>query len=108
MAPPPPRRVLPRPWVAVRMVLPRGEARYRFGMGILVALAVCPLLTAWRLLDVMPSAIEVATDVVTPLTAIGTGATDDAWAWGRWANSVAASSMKQAACTRRWRPRATA
>lgn len=75
-------------YVAVRMVLPRGEARYRFGMGILVALAVCPLLTAWRLLDVMPSAIEVATNVVTPLTAIGTGATDDAWAWGRWLDAI--------------------
>lgn len=75
-------------YVAVRMVLPRGEARYRFGMGILVALAVCPLLTAWRLLDVMPSTIQAATDVATPVSAFDTGAASNAWAWGSWLDAT--------------------
>lgn len=34
-------------YAAARAVLPRGEARYRFGMTVLVALALCPLLTLW-------------------------------------------------------------
>ncbi|OOG47857.1 M56 family metallopeptidase [Rhodanobacter sp. C01] len=42
-------------YALVRSLLPRGEARYRFGMGILLALAMCPLLTLWRLLEAVPS-----------------------------------------------------
>ncbi|OOG36386.1 M56 family metallopeptidase [Rhodanobacter sp. C05] len=53
-------------YAAARMALPRGEARYRFGMVILLALALCPLLTLWRLLEAAPAVIQAATDVVTP------------------------------------------
>jgi bla regulator protein BlaR1 len=35
-------------YAIARMALPRGEARYCFGMGVLVLLALCPLLTVWR------------------------------------------------------------
>ncbi len=38
-------------YFSVRSILPRGTARYRFGMGILFALAACPLVTMWQLLD---------------------------------------------------------
>jgi len=41
-----------------RAVLPRGEARYRFGMATLIVLAICPLLTVWRLLRTASPTIE--------------------------------------------------
>jgi bla regulator protein BlaR1 len=40
---------------ACRPLLPRGHWRYRVGMGALLVLAACPLMTAWRLLDVAPA-----------------------------------------------------
>ncbi len=65
----------------VRLALPRGEARYRFGMIMLIALAVCPLLTIWRLLDAAPSTLQAVAAIATP-TAISHGpAIDGAWAW---------------------------
>ncbi len=48
-------------YALLRLLLPRGEARYRFGMGMLVAFAVCPLLTAWRLLQQAPGWVHAAT-----------------------------------------------
>ena len=37
-------------YAALRPLLPRGAARYRLGMGMLFAFALCPLLTLWKLL----------------------------------------------------------
>lgn len=75
-------------YAAVRMFLPRGEARYRFGMAMLVALALCPLLTAWRLLDTAPSVIHAATGVATSSLIVDGAATDPAWTWGSWLDAV--------------------
>lgn len=75
-------------YAAVRTFLPRGEARYRFGMAMLVALALCPLLTAWRLLDTAPSVIQAAAGVATSSLIIDGTATDHAWAWGSWLDAV--------------------
>lgn len=36
-------------YAAVRVLLPRGTARYRLGVAALMALSLCPVLTAWRL-----------------------------------------------------------
>lgn len=38
-----------------RPFLARGVVRYRFAMGVLFALALCPFVTLWRLLDAAPS-----------------------------------------------------
>ncbi|MBB6186523.1 TonB family protein [Rhodanobacter sp. MP7CTX1] len=67
-------------YAAVRAVLPRGEARYRFGMAMLIALALCPLLTVWRMLEAPSSVLRTAGAMVSS-TAIGDGATGSAWTW---------------------------
>lgn len=41
-------------YLVLRSALPRGAARYRLGVGTLFALALCPPLTLWRLLDQVP------------------------------------------------------
>ncbi|MEO8778760.1 MAG: M56 family metallopeptidase [Rhodanobacter sp.] len=41
-------------WLA-RPFLARGVVRYRFGMGVLFALALCPFVTLWQLLGAVPS-----------------------------------------------------
>lgn len=72
-------------YASARMALPRGEARYRFGMVILLALALCPLLTLWRLLEAAPAVIQAATDVVTPAASdhgIALGTAARAWDTG--------------------------
>lgn len=68
-------------YAVARAVLPRGEARYRFGMAVLVALALCPLLTLWRLLVAAPQVVQTATELVTPVVmGYGTAtATPRAW-----------------------------
>ncbi|HET9836574.1 MAG TPA: M56 family metallopeptidase, partial [Rhodanobacteraceae bacterium] len=38
-------------YALLRRCLPRGEARYLLGMLALMALALCPVLTAWRMAD---------------------------------------------------------
>lgn len=40
-------------YAVVRRCLPRGDARYLLGMVALVALALCPALTAWRISNAM-------------------------------------------------------
>lgn len=47
-------------YAAIRSLLPRGEWRYRFGMSALLVLAICPLLTAWRLIAMTPAVGEIA------------------------------------------------
>ncbi|MEO7052836.1 MAG: M56 family metallopeptidase [Rhodanobacter sp.] len=42
-------------YALARPFLARGVVRYRFGMGVLFALALCPFVTLWRLLDAVPS-----------------------------------------------------
>lgn len=70
-------------YAVARAVLPRGEARYRFGMAILVALALCPLLTLWRLLETASQVTPAATALVIPLVKdYGTAAATTTWAWG--------------------------
>jgi bla regulator protein blaR1 len=69
-------------YAVARAVLPRGEARYRFGMAVLVALALCPLLTLWRLLEGVPNVIPTAAELVAPVaTGYGTAAVATTWAW---------------------------
>jgi TonB family protein len=75
-------------YAAVRMFLPRGEARYRFGMAMLVVLALCPLLTAWRLLDAAPSVIQTATHAVASSIITDGASVEHAWAWGAWLDAV--------------------
>ena len=67
-------------YAAVRVVVPRGEARYRFGMAMLVALALCPLLTVWRMLDT-PSSVVLTAGAMVSSTAIGDSATSSTWTW---------------------------
>ncbi|KZC17215.1 hypothetical protein RHOFW510R12_07130 [Rhodanobacter sp. FW510-R12] len=75
-------------YAAVRVALPRGEARYRFGLGVLVVLAVCPLLTAWRLLQAAPPLVPLAADMVAA-TAGGPDVTvAAAWASGSGFNAL--------------------
>ncbi|WP_168171110.1 M56 family metallopeptidase [Rhodanobacter sp. B04] len=76
-------------YALARKVLPRGEARYRFGMAILAAFALCPLLTLWRLLTASPPVTQMAVDLVTPALS-GHGAAVDAtpWAWGASLNAL--------------------
>lgn len=64
-------------YAVFRSLLPRGEWRYRFGMGALMALAICPALTAWRLLDAAPLAGQVVSNtvmLVAPGSSAATGA----------------------------------
>lgn len=70
-------------YAMARRLLPRGEARYRFGMATLLALALCPLLTLWRLLETVSPIASSATVVAIPAmhgVDVASGAT--AWAWG--------------------------
>lgn len=68
-------------YALLRALLPRGEARYRLGMGMLVAFAVCPLLTAWRLLQQAPALIHTATHMPVSLAATEVSAADIGRAW---------------------------
>lgn len=43
----------------VRGALPRGEFRYRFGMATLLVMAICPMLTVWRLQPAMQEGVAV-------------------------------------------------
>lgn len=66
-------------YLGIRPLLPRGEWRYRFGMGALLLLAVCPLLTGWWLFDSMAVASQAAVD----LTAVSATASVAGAGW-RW------------------------
>jgi len=68
-------------YAAVRAALPRGEARYRFGMAMLLALALCPLLTLGRLLETAPSVSRIAVEAVMPAVMVHGVAAGNAWAW---------------------------
>lgn len=71
-------------YALARVLLPRGEARYRAGMVALLVLAACPLVTAWRLLEAMAAtALPVAMvsldgGGIAQLPAAATGPT---WLW---------------------------
>jgi bla regulator protein BlaR1 len=68
-------------YAAVRAVLPRGEARYRFGMAMLIALALCPLLTVWRMLEA-PSSMVLTAGTMVSSSAISDGvASGSTWTW---------------------------
>jgi TonB family protein len=75
-----------------RAVMPRGEVRYRFGMGILFVLALCPLLTARLLLGAEPSALAPAAgNGAAPVMLAGYGAgtaLDVGGAWGNWLDTL--------------------
>ena len=68
-------------YALLRALLPRGEASYRLGMGMLVAFAVCPLLTAWRLLQQTPALIHAATHLQVSLAITEVSAADIRRAW---------------------------
>ena len=68
-------------YAAARTVLPRGEARYRFGMAMLMALALCPLLTVWRMLEA-PSSVVLTTGASVSSTSISYSASaGNTWTW---------------------------
>ena len=68
-------------YAAARTVLPRGEARYRFGMAMLMALALCPLLTVWRMLEA-PSSVALTTGASVSSTSISYAASaGNTWTW---------------------------
>lgn len=62
-----------------RSVLPRGEARYRFGMAVLIMLAAFPPLTVWRLLHDSSSMSESMPTAVTAVVAGQAFAADPSW-----------------------------
>ena len=71
-------------YAAVRTVLPRGGARYSFGMAMLIALAVCPLLTVWRLLEAPSSVLLTASETVAPSATVDSAAIGSTWAGSTW------------------------
>lgn len=76
-------------YALVRRVLPRGELRYRFGMATLAALALCPLLTIWRLLEASSPLAQAAVDMATVVSNSHGAASDAApWAWDASLNAV--------------------
>ncbi|HZX71861.1 MAG TPA: hypothetical protein VFE77_13695, partial [Rhodanobacter sp.] len=54
-------------YFSLRPILARGAARYRFGMAILFALALCPLITMWQLLDAVSSTTAAGQALPMPL-----------------------------------------
>ncbi len=68
-------------YALLRLLLPRGEARYRLGMCMLVAFAVCPLLTAWHLLQRAPGWIHAATCMPVSLASVEVNAGGIRRAW---------------------------
>ncbi|MGH8158442.1 MAG: TonB family protein [Rhodanobacter sp.] len=76
-------------YAVARTLLPRGEGRYRFGMAILLALALCPVLTLWRLLEAVPLVMPTATFMVTPaLNGVGAAVGTTPWGWGAGLNAL--------------------
>lgn len=70
-------------YAVTKVVLPRGEARYRLGMLTLAALALCPLATVWHLLQAAtPTAMVAVQSATTSVAsmALFDGTADDA----RW------------------------
>lgn len=67
---------------AIKAALPRGEARYRLGMLTLAALAFCPVVTVWHLLQVVTPALAATAEAATAnvaSTAADDGATNARW-----------------------------
>lgn len=62
-------------YASIRSLLPRGEWRYRFGIGVLIVLAACPLLTVWWLSDSSSASGQPVIDTMTlaPLSAVTEG-----------------------------------
>ncbi|HZX71204.1 MAG TPA: M56 family metallopeptidase [Rhodanobacter sp.] len=54
-------------YFSLRPILARGAARYRFGMAILFALALCPLISMWQLLDAVSSTTAAGQALPMPL-----------------------------------------
>ncbi|HWU76533.1 MAG TPA: M56 family metallopeptidase [Rhodanobacter sp.] len=66
-------------YLGIRSLLPRGEWRYRFGMGVLLLLAACPLLTGWWLLGASEATSREAIEIT---AASGISAVASAkWSW---------------------------
>ena len=68
-------------YALLRSLLPRGEARYRLGMGMLLAFAVCPLLTAWHLLQQAPRLVHAVTYMPVSLASTEVNAAGIRRAW---------------------------
>jgi bla regulator protein BlaR1 len=68
-------------YLGIKSLLPRGEWRYRFGMGSLLLLAVCPLLTGWWLLDATAVTSQMVIDMPA-VSGVSAGAVVGAvWRW---------------------------
>ncbi|MEO8809281.1 MAG: TonB family protein [Rhodanobacter sp.] len=76
-------------YAAVRSVLPRGEWRYRFGMGALVVLGGLPLLTGAWLLETSAIIGQGAFNSTrVPLAAFTVAAADSGWSWGAGLDAI--------------------
>lgn len=80
-------------YALARVVLPRGEARYRAGMTALLAMALCPMATAWHLLGTMDSSAvqPVLSAFAVHATASGGTLANDlapGMAWQRWLDAA--------------------
>jgi TonB family protein len=76
-------------YAGIRSLLPRGEWRYRCGMGALIMFALCPVLTGWWLLDTAAAAGQAALDVA-PVTvpAFAAAAADGNVSWAAALNTM--------------------
>ncbi|MGN6313093.1 MAG: M56 family metallopeptidase [Rhodanobacteraceae bacterium] len=70
-------------YALLRRCLPRGEARYLLGMLALLALALCPVLTAWHMAGAMFASGETDVGAVAAVfgTAMGQGSANAAASW---------------------------
>jgi len=76
-------------YAGIRSLLPRGEWRYRCGMGALIMFAVCPVLTGWWLLDTTAVTGQAVLDVA-PVTvpALAAAAADGNISWAAALNTM--------------------
>lgn len=72
-------------YAIIRPLLPRGDWRYRVGMGALIVLAGCPVLTGWWLLNAAATTGQAAFDmaaVTVPILSVAAAGGDLSWAAG--------------------------
>src|SRR5690348_7126971 len=76
-------------YAALRRCLPRGEARYLLGMMALVALALCPVLTAWHISGAITAVAD--TGVGTVAAVLGVAPRSAANAMPGWQTALVAA-----------------
>lgn len=68
-------------YLIVRALLPRGEWRYRLGLGALVVLAACPVFTGWWLLDRSVTTNQAAIDTAKLTVPMSSATAGAGWTW---------------------------